>query len=82
MLLDVAVLSPREIIFAGKAKSVILPAESGVFEVQAFHKRLLSRLVSGVIFVDEKNLRIRRGVALVDQNRVTVIVEASEGNNE
>lgn len=78
MLLDVSVLSPREIIFEGKAKSVILPGEEGVFEVLPFHKRLLSRLISGVVFVDERALRILRGIAMVDESRVTVIVEGTE----
>jgi len=75
MLLDVAVLTPQEIIFEGKAKSVILPGESGVFEVQSFHKRLLSRLISGIVFVDSESVHIRRGLVMVENNRVTVIAE-------
>ena len=77
MQLEVTVLNPKEIIFEGKAKSLILPGEQGVFEILPFHKRFLSRLLSGVMFIDDKNISIKRGIVKVDQNRVTVIVEES-----
>jgi F-type H+-transporting ATPase subunit epsilon len=75
VLLDVSVLSPKEIIFEGKAKSVVIPGEEGVFEVLAFHKRILSRLLAGTMFIDEQSLRIKRGIIKVNQNKVTIIVE-------
>ena len=75
MFLDVTVLSPIEVIFEGKAKSIILPGEEGVFEVLPFHKRILSRLISGRLFIDEQSFPIKRGVVKVNQNKVTVIVE-------
>ena len=75
MFLNVTVLSPIEVIFEGKAKSIILPGEEGVFEVLPFHKRILSRLISGRLFIDEQSFPIKRGVVKVNQNKVTVIVE-------
>ncbi|MDD4938735.1 MAG: hypothetical protein PHI60_01060 [Candidatus Omnitrophica bacterium] len=75
MLLDVSVLSPQEVIFEGKAKSVVLPGEIGVFEVLPYHKRILSRLLSGDVVIDGQKITIKRGIAKVDQNKVTVIVE-------
>lgn len=75
MILDVTVLSPKEILMQVKARSVILPGEAGVFEVLAFHKRLLSRLVSGDLLIDGRRIRVQRGIAKVDQNKVTIIVE-------
>ncbi len=75
MVLDVTVLGPREIIFEGRAKSMIFPGEQGIFEVLPFHKRLLSRLMSGTLVIDEKVFPIRRGIVKVNQNQVTVIVE-------
>lgn len=75
MFLDVTVLSPREIIFEGQAKSIILPGEEGVFEVLPFHKRMLSRLISGKLFIDEQSFPVKRGMVKVNQNRVTIIVE-------
>lgn len=75
MQLDVIILSPTKIIFEGKAGSVILPGEHGIFEIMPFHKRILSRLISGTVVVDEEVFPIRRGVAKVSQNKVTIIAE-------
>lgn len=75
MLLDVSVLTPIRVIFGGKAKSVVLPGEQGVFEILPFHKRFLCRLISGTLFIDEESFPIRRGIVKVNQNRVTIIVE-------
>jgi len=75
MQLEVCVLTPKEVIFEGNAKSVIVPGEQGVFEITPFHKRILSRLVSGIIFIDQKNFSILRGIVKVNQNKVTIIVE-------
>jgi F0F1-type ATP synthase epsilon subunit len=72
---DVTVISPKEIIFEGKASSIILPGESGVFEVLPFHKRLLSRLVYGTALIDQQSFPVHRGVVKVDQNQVTIIIE-------
>lgn len=77
MQLDVSLLSPQQVIFEGKAKSVILPGEQGVFEVLPFHKRILSRLISGVLFIDDQHFPVKRGVAKVDQNKVIIIIEES-----
>ena len=79
MLLDVMILNPQKVVFEGKAESVILPGEQGVFEVLAFHKRMLSRLITGILTVGNKNFYIRRGVAKIDQNKVTVIIEEKRG---
>ena len=75
MFLDVSLLTPKEIIFEGQAKSVLLPGEQGVFEVAPFHSRILSRLVSGVLFIDDKSFRLLRGIARVQQNKVIIIIE-------
>jgi F-type H+-transporting ATPase subunit epsilon len=80
MLLDVMVLNPQKVIFEGKAESVILPGEQGVFEVLSFHKRMLSRLITGILTVGNKNFYIRRGVAKVDQNKLTIIIEEKRGS--
>ncbi|MDD5746196.1 MAG: hypothetical protein PHO30_02920 [Candidatus Omnitrophica bacterium] len=74
-LLDVTVLSPEKVLFQGKAERVIMPGENGVFEVLPFHKRLLSRLLSGTIIIDKQMIPIFRGVAQVGSNRITIIIE-------
>jgi len=75
MLMAVTVLTPREVIFEGRARSIILPGEQGVFEVLIFHKRILSRLISGTLFIDREGFPIKRGIVKVDQNNVTIIIE-------
>lgn len=75
MLLNVSVLNPAGVIFEGKAKRVILPGEEGVFEILPFHKRILSRLITGRVMVDERGIAIKRGIVKADQNNITIILE-------
>ena len=75
MALEVSILSPKEIIFEGEARSLIVPGEQGVFELLSFHKRILSRLISGTLVLDGQSIYIKRGVIKVNQNKVTVLVE-------
>lgn len=75
MPLDVIVLNPQQILFEGKADSLILPGEQGVFEVLPYHKRLLSRLISGHLFIDDTNIPIKRGLVKVGLNKVLIIIE-------
>ncbi|MFH1339472.1 MAG: hypothetical protein ABIH40_06490 [Candidatus Omnitrophota bacterium] len=74
-MLEVVVATPEKVIFEGKAKSITLPGEQGVFEILSFHKPLLSRLISGQLVIDEQSFSIRRGVAGFNRNRATIIVE-------
>ena len=75
MILDVEVLNPKEVIFEGKARSVMVPGEQGVFEILPFHKRILSRLVSGTVIIDQKTVSIQRGIVKAELNKVTIIME-------
>ena len=75
-VMDVTVLTPRRVLFNGKARNIILPGELGVFEVLPFHKSLLSRLISGILYIDEKGIAITRGVVKVYNNIVTIIIES------
>lgn len=78
MQIDVTVLTPTKIIYQGKARNVILPGEQGIFEVLPFHKRMLSRLISGTLVIDEEEFPIRRGVAKINQNKVIIIAEEAK----
>lgn len=73
--LNVLIATPERVLYEGEAESVILPGENGVFEILPYHKNLLSRLLGGKIFVNGQPLLIRRGVAKVGDNNVTVIIE-------
>ena len=74
-MLNVTIMSTIKIIFKGEAESVILPGDTGVFEVMSYHKRVLSRLLKGSIDVDGREFPIARGVAKVDKNDVMVVIE-------
>ena len=74
-MLEVIVSTPEKVIFEGKANSVILPGEQGVFEALSYHKPLLSRLISGKLIIDEQIFPIRRGIVGINLNRATIIVE-------
>ncbi|MFH1782522.1 MAG: hypothetical protein ABH848_02785 [Candidatus Omnitrophota bacterium] len=75
MLVNIAILSPTRTVFNGKGSVLTFPGEQGVFEVLGFHKRMMTRLISGVIFVDNKTFPLKRGMCKVDQNKVTVVIE-------
>ena len=74
-VLDVAVVTPQGVLFDGKAHSVILPGEQGVFEVLINHRPILSRLFTGQIIVDDRAVAIRRGVVRVVKNQILAVVE-------
>lgn len=74
-MLDVLVLTTKEILFEGRAYNAIFPGEMGVFEVLPFHKPLLSRLISGIITIDDLSLSVAKGIVKVQSNKVTAIVE-------
>ena len=73
--LDAIVLSPKEVIFEGKVSSMIVPGEQGVFEILPFHKRIISRLISGTLLINGQGFPIRRGIVKVNKNRVIIILE-------
>jgi F-type H+-transporting ATPase subunit epsilon len=75
MLLDVTVLSPRELIFQGKANSVTVPGEQGVFEILPFHKHIISRLLAGKLSIDGQGFPLHRGIVKASKNNVVIILE-------
>ncbi|MFA6216167.1 MAG: hypothetical protein WDL87_00735 [Candidatus Omnitrophota bacterium] len=72
---DVILVTLDKIVFEGKASSVVLPGEQGVFEVLDYHKPLVSRLVKGNVIVDQNVFAIRRGMVGVQSNKTTIIME-------
>lgn len=77
MLLDVLLISPKELILETKANSVVVPGEEGVFEILPFHKPIISRLISGIIFIDKQAFSILRGIVRFNDNKVIIITEES-----
>ena len=77
-MLEVTVVTPQKVLFKGDASSVLFPGEAGTFEVLPFHRPIISRLLPGLVIVDRKTFAIRRGVAKVFNDTVTVLVETRE----
>ncbi len=76
-MLEVTIFNPTEIIFRGQAKSVILPAETGIVEILPFHRRMIGRVITGQIEIDGRILPVLRGVRRVSDNHVVIAVEES-----
>lgn len=77
-MVELTIISPRRVIFEGTVNSIILPGEEGVFEIQSYHKNIISRLVSGIVIVDGKNIfNIKRGVVKLERGRAMIIAEES-----
>jgi len=74
-MFDVQLISTEEIVFEGKANSIVFPGEYGVFEVLPYHKPVVSRLVAGNLVIDGRLYPIRRGLVGLNHNKATIIVE-------
>ena len=74
-MLNVTILNTAKVVFKGQAESVIFPGDTGVFEVMSYHKRMMSRLLTGNLVFDDQQFPIVRGVVKIGRNEVNVIVE-------
>ena len=74
-MLDVTLISSEEVVFEGKANSVVFPGEYGVFEILTYHKPVVSRLIRGDIIIDGRTYPMRRGLMGLNHNKATIIVE-------
>ena len=72
---NVLILTLDRVVYEGQGRSLILPGEKGVLEILPYHKKLLTRLIQGSMVLDGNAFPIKRGVAKVGLNDVTVIVE-------
>ncbi len=74
--MKLTVLSPKQTIFDGEAKSVFLPGDLAEFEILDYHVPIVSLLRSGNVVVDWKNnIPIRRGMVKFDRNECMILVE-------
>jgi F0F1-type ATP synthase epsilon subunit len=73
--MQVSILEPRRVIWEGRAKEVLLPAEDGEVCVLDFHQPFLIRLRKGVIRADQQPTAVRGGVAFLRSNNLILFVE-------
>ena len=72
------IISPAEILFKGEADAVNLPGVLGGFTILKNHASLISVLKEGEIKYmssgTEKNVKIKGGIADIDNNVISVCV--------
>jgi F-type H+-transporting ATPase subunit epsilon len=75
--LNVLVTSPERVLYEGTARGVIVPGAEGTFEILPLHRSLVSRLLGGVMVIDDRSFPIRRGAIRVADDTVVAVVELS-----
>jgi F-type H+-transporting ATPase subunit epsilon len=82
MTLTLRVLAPDQSIYDGTADEVILPSATGQMGILTGHVTMLTALESGVVRVREgsswASIAVMGGFAEVEDNAVTVLVNAAE----
>ncbi len=78
-MLEVILLTAQKVLFEGHARRAVFPGEQGTFEVGPFHRPLFSRLLPGLVVVDDQAFPVLRGVVRVQSNTVQAIVELMNG---
>ena len=82
MTLTLRVLAPDQSVFDGAADEVILPSTTGQMGILPGHVAMLAALDTGVLRVREagnwKAIALMGGFAEVENNEVTVLVNAAE----
>ena len=73
---NVTVLSPKQVIFEGTAKSVFLPGDRAEFEILECHAPIVSLLRKGSIAIDwDKRIPVKRGLVKFDRGECLVLIE-------
>lgn len=86
-ILEVEIITPKAVLFSGKAKSVSLPGSYSPFQVLYNHAPIVSSLDEGSVkLVDENDKDMifasAKGMAEVRDNKVSILVEMAESVND
>lgn len=69
-------IKDASVILRETAFSVVLPGEEGEFSLLDFHQSIISCLQEGMIKIDEeKFIPIKRGIAKMEGNELSILVE-------
>ena len=77
-MLNLKIVSPERIEFAGQVEMVRVPGTLGQFEILKDHAPIISTLQKGVVEYDGQQLEILGGFVEVQQNEVSLCVEKTE----
>lgn len=72
-MLRVQLFQDHHRVFGGTATQVILPGMAGEVAVLDCHVPMLCALMEGNVQIDEARFPVRRGLARVDRNTVTIL---------
>lgn len=85
-LIKLTLVTPEEAVIHSEVVSVILPGKDGYFEVLSGHAPFLTQIVPGIATIKyengEKELCVSDGYASIHDNKVDVIVDATEWPEE
>jgi len=77
-MLQLKIVSPEKVEFAGEVESVKVPGTMGNFEILQNHAPIISTLQKGIVEYDGQQLAILGGFVEVQKNEVSLCVEISE----
>ncbi len=74
--MHLTVLSPKQTIFEGEARSILVAGDLAEFEILEYHAPIVSLLRTGNVVVDgERRIPIQRGMLTFDRNACVILVE-------
>jgi len=88
MTLDISIIVPERVFWKDNAKEVILPTLSGQIGILTNHTPLITGLTNGVLLIRNSPTSewlpviIAGGFALVNKNKVTILVNEAELGSE
>ena len=77
-MLQLKIVSPEKIEFAGEVESVKVPGSQGNFEILSNHAPIISTLTKGIVEYAGNELPILGGFVEVQKNQVSLCVELKE----
>ena len=78
-MLNLKIVSPEKVEYAGDVESITMPGVEGAFQVLQNHAPIISILKEGAVVYDDKDgqhqLPIESGFVVVQKNKVSLCVE-------
>nr|QHD45113.1 ATP synthase epsilon chain [Codium fragile] len=86
MILNICVITPENIFLNQQVEEIILPTNTGQMGILSNHAPLITALDIGVMLFRKKkkwtSLILLGGFALIKQNKVTILVNQVESNDQ
>lgn len=68
-------IKDASLIFQDNASTVILPGEDGEMTILDFHQSFVTTLKKGKIKIDDKNMRIKSGIAGMKYDELSILID-------